>query len=70
MKKFYIYTTFGIFALAFAMGNKGKAMGPSDSQITNPVDLVVIEDNDSNNELERRRGHKRKRKIRPRRNGF
>jgi len=71
MKRFYIYIIFGVFILAFAMGNKGKAVVSSaGSQIINPVDLIIINDDSSDNEFERRRGHKRKRKIRPRRNGF
>ena len=71
MKRFYIHIIFGIFALTFVLGNKGKAMGSSgELQITNPADLIIINDDSSDNELERRRGHKRKRKIRPKRNGF
>ena len=71
MKRLYIYIIFGVFTLAFAMGNKGKAIESSaGSQIINPIDLIIINDDSSDNEVERRRGHKRKRKIRPRRNGF
>lgn len=71
MKSFYVYIIFGFFVFSgFAMGNqKGKAMGPSGSQIITPVDLIIIDDL-GDNEVERRRGHKRKRKIRPKRNGF
>tara|TARA_B100000131_G_scaffold274277_1_gene276144 strand:- start:6260 stop:6475 length:216 start_codon:yes stop_codon:yes gene_type:complete len=71
MKNFYTYIIFGVFVFSgFAMGNqKGKAMGHAGSQITSPVDLIIIDDS-NDNEVERRRGHKRKRKIRPKRNGF
>ncbi len=71
MKRFYIHIIFGIFTLTFVLGNKGKAIGSSgELQITNPADLIIINDDSSDNEFERRRGHKRKRKIRPKRNGF
>jgi len=71
MNKFYIHIIFGMVALSFVMGNKGKAMGSAgDSAIMNPTDLIIINDESNDNEVERRRGHKRKRKIRPKRNGF
>ncbi len=71
MDRLYIYIIFGIFTLTFAMGNKGKAaVSPVGSQITNPIDLIIINDDSNDDEVERRRGHKRKRKVRPRRNGF
>ena len=71
MKKFYIHIVFGVFVLAFVMGNKGKAASPGAGlEIISPVDLIIINDDSNDNETKRRRGHKRKRKIRPRRNGF
>ena len=45
-------------------------MGPSSVEIVSPADLIIIADDSNENQVERKRGHKRKRKIRPRRNGF
>tara|TARA_Y100000748_G_scaffold291767_1_gene279577 strand:- start:593 stop:805 length:213 start_codon:yes stop_codon:yes gene_type:complete len=70
MNKIYIHIIFGFFALSFMMGNKGKAASPSGIEIVSPIDLIIINDNSNDNQVERKRGHKRKRKIRPRRNGF
>tara|TARA_Y100000766_G_C18681196_1_gene494808 strand:- start:338 stop:550 length:213 start_codon:yes stop_codon:yes gene_type:complete len=70
MSKFYIHIILSFFALSFVLGNKGKAMGPSSVEIVSPVDLIIVADDSNENQVERKRGHKRKRKIRPRRNGF
>tara|TARA_B100001758_G_C18307224_1_gene555698 strand:+ start:28 stop:240 length:213 start_codon:yes stop_codon:yes gene_type:complete len=70
MSKFYIHIILSFFALSFVLGNKGKAMGPSSVEIASPADLIIIADESGENQVERKRGHKRKRKIRPRRNGF
>tara|TARA_Y100001935_G_C16900580_1_gene311505 strand:- start:18 stop:230 length:213 start_codon:yes stop_codon:yes gene_type:complete len=70
MSKFYIHIILSFFALSFVLGSKGKAMGPSSVEISSPADLIIIADESSENQVERKRGHKRKRKIRPRRNGF
>ena len=72
MNKFYTYIIFifGMFTLSFALGNKGKASAPQISQPIGPVELIIINDDSDDNTVYRRRGHKRKRKVRPRRNGF
>ena len=72
MNKFYRYIIFifGMFTLSFALGNKGKAVTPQISQPISPIELIIINDDSDDNTINRRRGHKRKRKVRPRRNGF
>ena len=70
MKRYYAYIILSFFTLSFALGNKGKAVSPSSIEIISPADLIIIADESNENQVERKRGHKRKRKIRPRRNGF
>ena len=70
MKGCYAYIILSFFTLSFALGNKGKAVGPGSIEIVSPADLIIIADDFNENQVERKRGHKRKRKIRPRRNGF
>ena len=70
MKKCYAYIILSFFTLSFALGNKGKAVSPGSIEIISPADLIIIADDSNENQVERKRGHKRKRKIRPRRNGF
>ena len=69
MKKCYAYIILSFFALSFALGNKGR-LKSSSIEIISPADLIIIADESNENQVERKRGHKRKRKIRPRRNGF
>tara|TARA_B100000674_G_scaffold141996_1_gene111686 strand:- start:1713 stop:1925 length:213 start_codon:yes stop_codon:yes gene_type:complete len=70
MKRCYAYIILSFFTLSFALGNKGKAVSPISIEIISPADLIIIADESNENQVERKRGHKRKRKIRPRRNGF
>lgn len=70
MKRCYAYIILSFFTVSFALSNKGKAVSPSSIEIISPADLIIIADESNENQVERKRGHKRKRKIRPRRNGF
>ena len=64
----YIIVGLMLLAVAFA-GEKSKKGGlQSEGLLFNVQEF--LEGDDSGNEVERKRAHKRKRKIRPRRNGF
>jgi len=63
----YIIASFVLLSLTFAMEKSKKGGSSGGSLLVNVQEIIADEDE---NNIERKRAHKRKRKIRPRRNGF
>ena len=65
----YIIISFVFLSLGFAVEKSKKInSNAGGSSLVNLQEMIL--DDDSENTVERKRAHKRKRKIRPRRNGF
>ena len=63
----YIIASFVLLSLTFAMEKSKKGGSNGGGLLINVQEIIAGEDE---NNIERKRAHKRKRKIRPRRNGF
>jgi len=63
----YIIVGFVLLSMTFAIEKSKKGSSNSDSLLVNVQEMIAGEDE---NNVQRKRAHKRKRKIRPRRNGF
>ena len=65
----YIIVVFVFFSITFALEMSKKAPSGSNGGILVSLQEIVL-DEDNENVIQRKRAHKRKRKVRPRRNGF
>ena len=63
----YIIASFVLLSLTFAMEKSKKGNSNGGGLLVNVQEMIAGEDE---NNIDRKRAHKRKRKIRPRRNGF
>ena len=63
----YIIASFVLLSLTFAMEKSKKGSSNGGGLLVNVQEMIAGEDENS---VDRKRAHKRKRKIRPRRNGF
>lgn len=63
----YIIASFVLLSLTFAMEKSKKGSSNSGDLLVNVQEMITGE---NENNVDRKRAHKRKRKIRPRRNGF
>jgi len=71
MKKMYLYITFSLFVGNFSFSAQGAPA--SRDLFNNSFSLfegTTLIANDSENIVLRKRAHRKKRKVRPRRNGF
>ena len=65
----YIIISFVFLSMGFSIEKSKKISSNSGgSPLVNLQEIIL--DDDSENAVQRKRAHKRKRKIRPRRNGF
>ena len=65
----YIITVFILFSISFASG-KSKSSSLNQNDFNVDLGEIIIEETASEDVVYRKRAHKRKRKIRPKRNGF
>ena len=73
MKKITLYISFSLFfaSVSFSAEKEGSSVSVfNDNFSLFEGHSVIAGDNSSDNVVLRKRAHKRKRKIRPRRNGF
>ena len=65
----YIIVVFVLFSITFAVEKSKKSvLGGEDGALVNLQEFIL--DDDNGDVVYRKRAHKRKRKVRPRRNGF